>query len=145
MYRFLNIKSQYGKFSYYSNYINSFHMINLGKYDSYPSLSEEFKKNVPTNILVSSGKLSVNIHDIKTKKNIYLYAGKNNLIKNDKDGYIFLTNKPYVLTIAPSMLYSFYSCEYDTIFQMFFKSDDNIKYYTYTENQCKISNINYLN
>jgi hypothetical protein len=145
MFRFQNIKSTFGIFSYNANYINSFQIVNLAKHDIYPQYNQHLRKNCPTNILVSSGKLLVNIHDSKKNNKISLYAEKNNLTKCCQDSEFFLTNKPYILTIAPSMLYSFYSYNHDTIFQMFLKSDDNIKYYTFIKNKCYISNIEYLN
>ena len=84
--------------------------------------------------------------DKRDFKQVNLYEEANfDLTKNIKDSEIVLTTKPYILTIAPSMLYSFYSYDHNTIFQMFFKSDDNIKYYTFIKNKCYISNIEYLN
>lgn len=145
MFRIQNLKTKFGIFSYYGNYVNSFQVINLAKHDIYPHYNQELKKNCPTNILVSSGKLLVNVHDAKNNNKISLYAENHNLTKNIKDSEIVLTTKPYILTIAPSMLYSFYSYDHNTIFHMFFKSDDNIKYYTFIKNKCYISNIEYLN
>ena len=145
MFRIHNLKSTFGRYSYYGNYVNSFQVINLAKHDIYPHYNQELKKNCPTNILVSSGKLLVNVHDAKNNNKISLYAEKNNLSKYGQDSELVLTNKPYVLTIAPSMFYSFYSYDHDTIFQMLFKSDNSIKYYTYRKNKCTISKIEYLN
>lgn len=145
MFRIQNLKNTFGRYSFYGNYINSFQIIHLAKHDIYPQYNQYLRKNYPTNILVSSGKLLVNIHDSKKNNNISLYAENHNLTKNIKDSEIVLTTKPYILTVAPSMLYSFYSYDHNTIFQMFFKSDDNIKYYTFIKNKCYISNIEYLN
>ena len=144
-----NLKQKFGRFSYFGNYVNSFQILNLAKHDIYPHFQKEIMKNVPTNLIVNSGKLMINMKKFdknnKILKQKSLFAENDILYDTEKKHDLILTNKKYVLTIAPYVFYSFYSYDDNTNFQLFYKSDDSIKYYTYhNNNKYSVSSIEYL-
>ena len=150
MFRFKNLKQQFGRFSYFGNYVNSFQILNLAKHDIYPHFEKEIMKNVPSNLIINSGKLMINMKKFNKNKKTFnkktLFAENDILYQTEEDHDLVLTNKKYVLTIAPSIFYSFYSYDDNTNFQLFYKSDDSIKYYTYhNNNKYSVSSIEYLN
>lgn len=150
MFKFINLKSKFGRFSYFGNYTNSIQFLNLAKHDIYPNFENEIMKDYPTNLIINSGKLMINMKKYdKNKKNFNiktLFAENNILFETQKDNDLVLTNQKYILTIEPSVFYSFYSYDNITNFQLFFKSDDSIKYYTYhNNNKYSLSSIEYLN
>lgn len=61
MFRFKNLKQQFCRFSYFGNYVNSFQILNLAKHDIYPHFEKEIMKNVPSNLIINSGKLMINM------------------------------------------------------------------------------------
>ena len=149
MFRFQNLKQKFGRFSYFGNYVNSFQILNLTKHDIYPHFEKNIMKNVPSNLIINSGKLMINMKKYDKNKKTFnkktLFAENNILYETEKDHDLILTNKKYVLTIAPSVFYSFYSYDNITNFQLFYKSDYSIKYYTCYNNTYSVSNIEYLN
>ena len=150
MFRFQNLKQKFGRFSYFGNYVNSFQILNLAKHDIYPHFEKESMKNVPTNLIINSGRLMINMKKFdknnKILKQKSLFAENDILYETEEDYDLILTNQKYVLTIAPSVFYSFYSYDNNTNFQLFYKSDDSIRYYTYqTNNNYSVSAIEYLN
>lgn len=150
MFRFQNLKQKFGRFSYFGNYVNSFQILNLAKHDIYPHFEKEIMKNVPTNLIINSGRLMINMKKFdknnKILKQKSLFAENDILYETEEDYDLILTNQKYVLTIAPSVFYSFYSYDNNTNFQLFYKSDDSIRYYTYqTNNNYSVSAIEYLN
>ena len=138
MFRYQNLKKNFGRFSYFGNYVNSFQIINLTKNDTYPNFEKEIMKNIPTNLIINSGKLMINMKkfdkNYKILKKKSLFAENNILYKTKQDHDLIITNQKYIITIAPSVFYSFKSYENNTNFQLFYKSDDSIRYYTYQEN-----------
>lgn len=148
MFRFQNLKQKFCRFSYFGNYVNSFQILNLAKHDIYPHFQKLIMKNFPTNLIVHSGKIIINMKKIDKRHNVLkqktLFAENNILYETDKDNDLVLTNQKYVLTIAPGIFYSFYSYDNNTNFQLFYKSDDSIKYYTYNNNKYLLSSIEYL-
>lgn len=149
IFRFQNLKQKFGRFSYFGNYVNSFQILNLAKHDIYPHFEKEIMKNVPSNLILHSGKLIINMKKYDKNKKTFnkkkIFAENNILYETYKDNDLILTNKKYVLTIAPGVFYSFYSYDNNTIFQLFYKSDDSIKYYTCNNNKYSVSSIEYLN
>lgn len=150
MFRFQNLKQKFGKFSYFGNYINSFQIINLAKHDIYPDFQKEIMKTFRTNLIINSGKLMINMKKYDKNKKTFnkktLFAENDILYETEEDHDLVLTNQKYVLTLAPNVFYSFYSYDDNTNFQLFYKSDDLIKYYTYERNnKYFISSIEYLN
>lgn len=150
LFRFQNLKQKFGRFSYFGNYVNSFQILNLEKHDIYPHSEKKIIKNVPTNLIINSGKLMINLKKIdknnKFLKQKTLFAENDILYHTEQDLDVILTNQKYILTIAPSVFYSFYSYDNNTDFQLFYKSDDSIRYYTYqTNNKYSVSSIEYLN
>ena len=150
MFRFQNLKQKFGKFSYFGNYINSFQIINLAKHDIYPDFQKEIMKTFQTNLIINSGKLMINMKKYDKNKKTFnkktLFAENDILYETEEDHDLVLTNQKYVLTLAPNVFYSFYSYDDNTNFQLFYKSDDLIKYYTYERNnKYFISSIEYLN
>lgn len=119
-------------------YINNIQILNLSKHDIYPHFEKEIMKNVPTNLIINSGKLMINMKKLNKNNKILkqktLFAENNILYETDKYNEIILTNKKYFLTITPSVFYSFYSYDNNTNFQLFYKSNDSIPYYTYQIN-----------
>lgn len=150
MFRYQNLKQNFGRFSYFGNYVNSFQIINLTKNDIYPNFEKEIMKNIPTNLIINSGKLMINMKKFDKNYKIFkkesLFAENNILYKTEQDRDLIITNQKYIITIAPSVFYSFKSCENNTNFQLFYKSDDSIRYYTYQKNnKYSLSSIEYLN
>jgi hypothetical protein len=150
MFRFQNLKQKFGRFSYFGNYVNSFQILNLAKHDIYPHSEKEIMKNVPTNLIVNSGKIIINLKKFdknsKLLKQKTLFAENDILYRTEQDHDLIITNQKYILTIAPSVFYSFYSYDNNTNFQLFYKSDDSIRYYTHqTNNNYSVSSIEYLN
>lgn len=150
MFRFQNLKQKFGRFSYFGNYVNSFQILNLAKDDIYPHSEKEIMKNVPTNLIVNSGKIIINLKKFdknsKLLKQRTLFAENDILYRTEQDRDLIITNQKYILTIAPNVFYSFYSYDNNTNFQLFYKSDDSIRYYTYqTNNKYSVSSIEYLN
>jgi hypothetical protein len=150
MFHFQNLKQKFGRFSYFGNYVNSVQIINLAKHDIFPHFQKYIMKTGRTNLLINSGKLMVNMqkydNNLKTFNQKTLFAENNILYETDKENDLVLTNKKYILTIAPNVFYSFYSYDDNTNFQLFYKSDDSIRYYTYeTNNKYFMSSIEYLN
>ena len=150
MFRFQNLKQKFGRFSYFGNYVNSFQILNLTKHDIYPHFEKDIMKNVPSNLIINSGKLMINMkkydNNLKTFNQKTLFAENNILYETDKENDLVLTNKKYILTIAPNVFYSFYSYDDNTNFQLFYKSDDSIKYYAYhNNNKYSVSSVEYLN
>ena len=150
MFRFQNLKQKFGRFSYFGNYVNSFQILNLAKHDIYPHFEKKIMKNVPTNLIINSGRLMINMKKFdknnKILKQKSLFAENDILYETEEDHDLILTNQKYILTIAPSVFYSFYSYDNNTNFQLFYKSDDSIRYYTYqTNNKYFVSSIEYLN
>ena len=138
MFRFQNLKQKFGRFSYFGNYVNSFQILNLAKHDIYPHFEKEIMKNVPTNLIINSGRLMINMKKFdknnKILKQKSLFAENDILYETEEDHDLILTNQKYILTIAPSVFYSFYSYNNNTNFQLFYKSYDSIRYYTYQTN-----------
>ena len=151
MFHFKNLKQKFSKFSYFGNYVNSFQILNLTKHDIYPHFEKKIMKNVPTNLIVHSGKLMINMKKFDKNNKIIkqksLFAENNILCETEEDNVLILTNKKYILTIEPCVFYSFYSYDNITNFQLFYKSNNSIKYYTHQNNNNKyfISSIEYLN
>ena len=144
MFRYFNLKQKYGRISYFGNYVNSFQILQLAKHDIYPHHNKQLMKNVPTNIIINSGKLVVNMKNIKKDTECTIFAEDDKLIQCEEDHDIILTDRKYVLTIAPGIFFNFYSYE-KSDFQLFYKSDDSIKYYTFNnKNNYDISSIEYL-
>jgi len=129
MFRFHNLKQKFAHFSYSGNYVNSFQFLNLTKHDIYPHFEKEIMKNVPTNLIVHSGKLIINMKKFdknnKSFKEKSIFAENDLLYETEEDHDLILTNQKYVFTIAPCVFYSFYSYD-STNFQLFYKSDDTI-------------------
>ena len=149
MYRYQNLTRSFGKLSHLGNYVNSLQLINLYKHDIYPHFNNKFMQKVSTNIIVHSGKLLIDMekYDNKTNKfNFHTIFAENELLyETEKDHDIILTDQKYIITIYPGIYYSFYSYDNDTLFQLFYKSDDSIRYYTYqTNNKYSLSSIEYL-
>ena len=148
MFRFQNLKQQFGRFSYFGNYVNSFQIINLPKHDIYPHFEKDIMKNVPSNLIINSGKLMINMKKYDKNKKTFnkktLFAENDILYETEEDHDLVLTNQKYVLTIVPGVFYSFYSYDDITNFQLFYKSDDSIKYYTYHNNKYSVSSVEYL-
>lgn len=61
MFRFQNLKQKLDRFSYFGNYVNSFQILNLTKHDIYPHFEKDIMKNVPSNLIINSGKLMINM------------------------------------------------------------------------------------
>jgi len=61
MFRIQNLKQKFGRFSYFGNYVNSFQILNLTKHDIYPHFEKDIMKNVPSNLIINSGKLMINM------------------------------------------------------------------------------------
>lgn len=143
MYRIQNIKSNFGKISYIGNYFNSFEILNLAKYDIYPQYQKDIMKNVSSHVYIQSGKLMINMKKyIKNTDNFKcqsLFAENNILYKTEEDHDLILTNQKYILTISPNVFYSFYSYDDNTNFQLFYKSNESIKYYTFYDKKYNIS------
>lgn len=133
MFRFQNLKQKFSKFSYFGNYVNSFQILNLTKHDIYPHFEKYIIKNVPSNLIINTGKLMINMKKYDKDKKTFikktLFAESDILYQTEEDHDLILTNKKYVLTIAPTTYYSFYSYDDNTNFQLFYKSDDSIKYH----------------
>ena len=149
LFRFQNLKQKFHRFSYFGNYVNSFQILNLDKHDIYPHFNKQIMKNVPTNLIVNSGKLIINMNKYDKNKKTFnkktLFAENHILYETKEESDLILTNQKYVLTIAPNVFYSFYSYHHITNFQLFYKSDDSIKYYTCHNNKYSVSSIEYLN
>ena len=138
MFRFQNLKQKFGRFSYFGNYVNSFQILNLAKHDIYPHFEKDIMKNVPSNLIINSGKLMINMKKFNKNNKILkqksLFAENDILYETEEDHDLIFTNQKYILTIAPSVFYSFYSYDNNTNFQLFYKSYDSIRYYTYQTN-----------
>lgn len=135
MFFFKNVKQTSGVYSYVGNYINSFQLIHMAKHDIYPSFQQEVMTKVPTNLIINSGKLIINMKKYNKSSNKLIqksiFAESNILYKIEKDNDIILTNHKYIFIIEPNIFYSFYSYDNNTNFQLFFKSENSIKYYIY--------------
>ena len=150
MFCFKNLKQKYNQLNYFGNYVNSFQIINLAKHDIYPHFQKEIMKKVTTNLIIHSGKLMINMKKIdknnKIIKQKLLFAENDILYETDQFNDVILTNHKYILKISPKIFYSFYSYDNNTNFQLFYKSDDSIRYYTYEKNsKYYLSSIEYLN
>ena len=141
-----NLKNSACKYSYVSNYTNSLQLITLSKHDIYPHFNNFLMKSVPTNIIVHSGKLLINLIklDKLNKENKTLFCEPSSLCDSNKERDIILTNQKYILTIPPKIFFSFYSYEPAT-FQLMFKSDNTIQNYIINKNNTIImSSIEHL-
>lgn len=147
MYHFKNLKQNFACFSYFGNNVNSFQFLKLVKHDIYPHFQRQIMRNSQTNIIINSGKLIIDMkkYDKKNQKYQYesLFAEDDILLKTENDRDIILTNRKYILTIISGVYYSFYSYDY-TDFQLFFKSNNSITYYTFQNNKYSNSSIETL-
>ena len=137
MFRFQNIKQKFGRYSLFGDYVNNFQILNLKKHEIFPYFEKEIIKNVPTNLIINSGKLMINMKKFnknKILKQKTLFAEKDILHETEGDDDIILTKQKYVLTIAPNVFYSFYSYDDNTNFQLLYKSDISFRYYIYQKN-----------
>jgi uncharacterized FlgJ-related protein len=71
MFRFQNLKQKFGQFSYFGNNVNSFQILNLTKHDIYPHFEKEIMKNAPSNLIINSGKLMINMKKYDKNKKTY--------------------------------------------------------------------------
>ena len=149
MFCFKNIKQKFGQFYHFADYVNSFQILNLAKHEIYPHFEKQIMKNYTTNLIINSGKLLVNMKKFDKNNRILkqkiLFAENNILYETYEDHDLILTNQKYILTISPNVFFSFYSYD-NTNFQLFYKSDSSIRYYTYHNNNTySVSSIQHLN
>jgi hypothetical protein len=66
-------------------------------------------KNVPTNLIINSGRLMINMKKFdknnKILKQKSLFAENDILYETEEDHDLILANQKYVLTIAPSVFF----------------------------------------
>ncbi len=156
LFRYQNLKQKFGNFSYFGNFVNSFQILNLAKHEIYPHFNKELMKNVPSNLIINSGKIMINMRKYNKKEKTFnektLFAENDILYDRDNDCDLILTNQKYVLTIAQNVFYSFYSYDNNTNIQLFYRSNDSndsndsIQYYTsQPNNKYSVSSFEYLN
>ena len=143
MYRIINLKQHINRFSYFGNYLNSMQIVNLPKYDNYPSYNNFIMRKECTNIIVHRGKLIINLFNINNNKKKILYAEHDKLFNTDADNDLLLTNKKYLLTIAPVIFYSLNSYE-DSVIQILFKSSHIINHYNIYKKKINVTKTEYL-
>jgi len=125
------------------NNVNSFKILKLSKYDIYPCSKRDTMKSIPTNLIINSGKLIINMkkynNELKMFNQKTLFGENNKLFDTDIYYDNLLANDKYILTIQPGVLYSFKSYEENTIIQIFYKYGDYMDYYKYEKDD------NYIN
>ncbi len=146
-YSFKNFTKYNGKYSSITNSVNSLQLITLSKHDVFPYNNKFFMKNVPTNIIIHTGKILINLNkqnQLNKIENRVLFCEPFKLFTTDKDNEITLTEEKYILTIPPKIFFSFYSYE-TAIFQLMFKSNNLIRNYTINRKKnIYISSIEHL-
>jgi len=69
---YFNLKRKFGQFSYFGNYVNSFQILYLTKHDIYPHFEKHIMKNVPSNLIIKSGKLMINMNNYNKIKKLLI-------------------------------------------------------------------------
>ena len=143
MFYLQNFKHNTKKFACMCNNVNSFKILKLSKYDIYPCSKRDTMKSIPTNLIINSGKLIINMkkynNELKMFNQKTLFGENNKLFDTDIYYDNLLANDKYILTIQPGVLYSFKSYEENTIIQIFYKYGDYMDYYKYEKDD------NYIN
>ena len=143
MFYLQRLKHNTKQFACMCNDINSFKILKLPKNDIYPCSKRDTMKSIPTNLIINSGKLFINMkkynNELKVFKQKTLLGENNKLFDTDIYYDNLLTNDKYILTIQPGVLYSFKSYEENTMIQIFYKSCDYMDYYKYKKDD------NYIN
>ena len=133
MYRIHNLKKKFNRLSYTGNLINTLQFFDLNKQEIYPHFNTYLMRREPTNIILHTGKLLINMKNDKNDKT-KLIVEKDKTYEMEEDHDLLITENNHVISINPDIYFNFIAYE-DSMFQLNFKSGNIIKYYTYHQNQ----------